>query len=210
MFVHLAKYKSLSTGASQDSEEYYQDFHKDYLLQVVFPSCVAQARQDIERNIPTLDDLYNELTGRDIEPNITNMDDLHNALSKTRWNIEQNITNLVEAIQPLRDAETIDEIRKYLSDLDPAFCELSSLFGNLVGFTSCALDMDVEERDEFRYHISSLWGDYGHVLQLKHIYSLCCESEDAKLRQGVDYLQKMIGDLQVVCAESTEQLEQDC
>ncbi|QSS66627.1 hypothetical protein I7I51_02816 [Histoplasma capsulatum] len=47
------------------------------------------------------------------------------------------------------------------------------------------------------------------VLQLKYIYSFCRESEDAKLCRGVDYLQKMIGDLQVVCAESTVQLVED-
>lgn len=136
------------------------------------------------------------------------MDDLYRALFQTRRDIEQNITNLVDAIQPLRDAEAIDDIRKYLSDLDTAFCGLSLSFGKLVSFTSCALGMDREawELDEFRWHIFNLWGDYGHVLQLKYIYSLCCELEDAKLRQGVDYLQKMIGDLQVVCTESTVQL----
>ncbi|EER41750.1 conserved hypothetical protein [Histoplasma capsulatum H143] len=210
--AHIAKYNLLSTGASQNHKE---DFHKEHIISfnsiMASLDSVAQARQDIEQNIPTLDDLYSALTRQNIEQNITSMDDLYRALFQTRRDIEQNITNLVDAIQPLRDAEAIDDIRKYLSDLDTAFCGLSLSFEKLVGFTSCALGMDGKawELDGFRWHISNLWGDYGHVLQLKYIYSLCRESEDAKLRQCVDYLQKMIGDLQVVCTESTVQLEED-
>ncbi|ODH50303.1 hypothetical protein GX48_03575 [Paracoccidioides brasiliensis] len=107
----------------------------------------------------------------DIEHNIANLDDLYRALLQTRQDIEQNITNLEEPIQRLRDAETIDDIRKYLPDLSPAFRRLSLSFERLAGFTSCALDV--------------------------------------KLRKGVEYLQEKMGDVQVVCAESQEQLEED-
>ncbi|OAT04979.1 hypothetical protein BDBG_01443 [Blastomyces gilchristii SLH14081] len=119
----------------------------------IMASLDSQARQDIEQNIPTLDDLYDALTRRDIEQNITNVDDLYRALFQTRQDIEQVITNPVDAIQPIHDAETIDDIQKYLSDLNPAFCELSLLFGKVVSYTSCALGMDVEEweLDGFAY-----------------------------------------------------------
>ncbi|QSS60254.1 hypothetical protein I7I51_05051 [Histoplasma capsulatum] len=198
MFVHthIAKYKSLSTElhTTTNTRTFIKSISASSCLSIMesLDSALPEVRQDIEQNIADLDDLYS-------------------ALLQTRWDIEQNISNLKEPFQRLINAETIGDIRKYLLDLSPAFCELHLLFDRLGGFTSCALGMDVEKRelDEFRCHIAELWGDYGHALQMEYIFSLCCKLGDAKLCQGVEYLQEKMCDLQVVCAESMEQLEED-
>ncbi|OAX78036.1 hypothetical protein ACJ72_07659 [Emergomyces africanus] len=58
---------------------------------------------------------------------------------------EQNIANLREPLQHLIDAETIDDLRKYLLDLFTAFSEIHLLIDRLTGFMPCALSMDVEK-----------------------------------------------------------------
>ncbi|EDN09661.1 predicted protein [Histoplasma mississippiense (nom. inval.)] len=155
MFVHthIAKYKSLSTElhTTTNTRTFIKSISASSCLSIMesLDSALPEVRQDIEQNIADLDDLYS-------------------ALLQTRWDIEQNISNLKEPFQRLINAETIGDIRKYLLDLSPAFCELHLLFDRLGGFTSCALGMDVEKRelDEFRCHIAELWGDYGHALQM--------------------------------------------
>ncbi|OJD16113.1 hypothetical protein AJ78_03693 [Emergomyces pasteurianus Ep9510] len=132
--------------------------------------------------------------------------DVYSALIRMRQDVEQNMTNLEETIRRSRDAENI---QKYLSTLFPAFRRLDSPFEKLSGFTSCALDMDIKEQElhRFRHHVSDLWRDYGHAMQIMKIHALCCCISDAKLRQGLEYLQKEMGDFQAACGASKVQLK---
>ncbi|KKZ60364.1 hypothetical protein EMCG_04897 [[Emmonsia] crescens] len=88
---------------------------------------------------------------------------------------------------------------------------LSSLFTRLAGFTSSALGMDVQtgKLNGLRWHITSLWEEYGHIQQIGYTCSLCGQLPDAKLRRGVENLREKMGDLQVVCEERSGQLEAD-
>ncbi|EQL29767.1 hypothetical protein BDFG_07661 [Blastomyces dermatitidis ATCC 26199] len=200
MFVHthLAKYNTLSTGASQGHEEEYQGFHKEHSISSA-SSCLS-IMESLDSALPQ--------ARQDIEQNNTDLDDLYRALLQTRWDIE---ATLEEPLRHLSDAETIGDIRKYLKEFSIAFRKLSSLFERLPGFTSCALGMDVAtgKSDGLRWHITALWEDYGHIQQIMYTCSLCHQLQDAKLRQGVENLKKKMLDLQVVCEERKEQLEAD-
>ncbi|OJD16906.1 hypothetical protein AJ78_02943 [Emergomyces pasteurianus Ep9510] len=146
-----------------------------------------------------------------VEQNIFNLNDLYSALLQTRRDIEKYISALIERLQHLRDAEKTGDIQKYLQEFYIDFHELHLLFGKLLGFTSRALSIDIEteELSGLRWHITSFWEEYGHIQQIVYTYSLCCQSQDAKLRRGVAYLLEQMGDLQVVCEERKKQLEAD-
>ncbi|EEH46912.2 uncharacterized protein PADG_03010 [Paracoccidioides brasiliensis Pb18] len=158
--------QALSQVNCKNTNRYPRELHRTTNTKTFIKSISASSCLSIMESLDSV-----AQARRDIEHNIANLDDLYRALLQTRQDIEQNITNLEEPIQRLRDAETIDDIRKYLPDLSPAFRRLSLSFERLAGFTSCALDV--------------------------------------KLRKGVEYLQEKMGDVQVVCAESQEQLEED-
>ncbi|QSS63838.1 hypothetical protein I7I51_00898 [Histoplasma capsulatum] len=129
--THVAKYNSLSTGASQDHEEEYQDFRKSIssasncLSIMESLDTVAQARRDIEQNIAHMDDLYS-------------------ALLQMRQDIEENIGTLEEPLQHLSNAKTTGDIQKYLQEFSIEFHKLFLLFEKLAGFTSCALSIGAQ------------------------------------------------------------------
>ncbi|EDN11147.1 predicted protein [Histoplasma mississippiense (nom. inval.)] len=190
MFIHthIAKYNSFSTGASQDHEEV-----KTSTKNISSASSCLSIMESLEGPLPQVRWLA----------------DVYIALIRTRQDVEQNITNLEETIRRSRNTEKVDDIQKYLSSLFPAFRGLDSLFEKLSGFTSCALDMDVEEQElhRFRHHVSDLWRDYGHAMQIMKIHALCCCISDAKLHQGLEYLQKEMRDFQAACGARKVQLK---
>ncbi|EDN05470.1 predicted protein [Histoplasma mississippiense (nom. inval.)] len=148
---------------------------------------------------------------RDIEQNIAHMDDLYSALLQMRQDIEENIGTLEEPLQHLSNAKTTGDIQKYLQEFSIEFHKLFLLFEKLAGFTSCALSIGIEtgELGRIRWHITSLWEDYGLIQQIMYTCSLCRHSQEPRLRQRVEYLLEQMGDLQVVCEERSKHLKQD-
>ncbi|EEH39483.2 hypothetical protein PAAG_08752 [Paracoccidioides lutzii Pb01] len=213
--IHLANYNSLSTGASQDHEEEYQGFHKKHIISFKLPSHHGKLSPSASLLFlntyliqESLDSALPQAT-QDIEQNNTDLDDLYLALLQMRWEIDETIATLEEPLRHLSDAETIGDIRKYLKEFSIAFCTLYSLFKKLAGFTSMGMNVATEKSDGLRWHITAFWEDYGHILQIVYTCSLCHQLQDAKLRHGVENLKEKLLDLQVVCEERKEQLEED-